>query len=103
MITPGLAKKITIHLNEDTSASHDFLYNEIFGFLRERGVTGATMIHPQSGDAAATDHLPVRIEFIESHETTQALLPALCDLITNGLVEVQDTTVLKIAMRKEPV
>jgi len=40
MLAPGLAKKITIHLNEDTVARHDFLYNEIFSFLRERGVAG---------------------------------------------------------------
>ena len=40
MLTPGPAKKITIHLNEDTSAQHDFLYNEIFAFLREHGLDG---------------------------------------------------------------
>src|ERR1051325_4803621 len=49
MLTPGLAKKITIHLNEDTSARHDFLYSEIFSFLRERGVAGATLIRPAKG------------------------------------------------------
>jgi PII-like signaling protein len=107
MLAPGLAKKVTIHLNEDTSARHDFLYNEIFSFLRERGVAGATMIRPQAGfgshhrvhstdgNTAEREHLPVRIEFIESKEASEALLPALCALITDGLIEVQDTTILK--------
>ena len=49
MLAPGLAKKVTIHLNEDTSSRHDFLYNEIFSFLQERGVAGATMIRPAAG------------------------------------------------------
>ena len=107
MLAPGLAKKVTIHLNEDTSARHDFLYNEIFSFLREQGVAGATMLRPQAGfgshhrvhstdgDTAEREHLPVRIEFIESKEAAEALLPALCALITDGLIEVQDTTILK--------
>ena len=47
MLSPGLAKKITIHLNEDTSSQHDFLYREIFSFLHERGVAGATMLRQQ--------------------------------------------------------
>lgn len=114
MLTPGLAKKFTIHLNEDTSASHDFLHNEIFSLLRERGVAGATMIRPQSGfgshhrvhvtdgDALEREHLPVRIEFIESEEAAEALLPSLLELITDGLIEVQDTTILKTIAREEP-
>ena len=88
MLTPGLAKKVTIHLNEDTSARHDFLYNEIFSFLQERGVAGATMIRPGTGFGShhrvhtiervpEREHLPVRIEFIESKEAAEALLPAL--------------------------
>jgi PII-like signaling protein len=113
MLTPGLAKKVTIHLNEDTSAGHDFLYNEIFSYLREHGVAGATMIRPQSGfgshhrihstegSTSEREHLPVRIEFIESREAAEALLPALCELITDGLIEVQDTTILKAVVREE--
>ena len=113
MLMPGLAKKVTIHLNEDTSAGHDFLYNEIFSYLREHGVAGATMIRPQSGfgshnrihstegSTSEREHLPVRIEFIESRESAEALLPALCALITDGLIEVQDTTILKSAAREE--
>jgi PII-like signaling protein len=109
-----LAKKITIHLNEDTVARHDFLYNEIFSFLRERGVAGATLIRPAAGfgshhrthstesGMAEREHLPVRIEFIETKDAAEALLPALCELITDGLIEVHDTTILKSAVREDP-
>ena len=114
MLAPGLAKKITIHLNEDTTARHDFLYNEIFTFLRRRGVAGATLIRPAAGFGShhrthsaegaleERQHLPVRIEFIESKDAAEALLPLLCELITDGLIEAHDTTVIKAAVREEP-
>ena len=110
MLSPGPAKKITIHLNEDTVASHDFLYSEIFAFLREHGVAGATLIRPAAGfgshrrthsaeaGSEETEHLPVRIEFIESARAAESLLPALCELVTDGLIEAHDTTVLKSAI-----
>jgi uncharacterized protein len=113
MLAPGLARKVTIHLNEDTSARHDFLYSEIFAFLREHGVAGATLIRPAAGfgshhrthssegNEAEREHLPVRIEFIESKNATDALLPSLCELITDGLIEAHDTTVIKAAAREE--
>jgi uncharacterized protein len=109
MLSPGPAKKVTIHLNEDTSASHDFLYKEIFQFLYERGVSGASLIRPAAGfgshhqlhmagdDSVAGEHLPVRIEFVETRETVDTLLPALCEFITDGLVEAHDTVILKSA------
>ncbi len=114
MLRPGLAKKVTIHLNEDTSAGHDFLYNEIFAFLRERGVSGATLIRPQAGfgahhrlhaadgEGAEREHLPVRIEFIETNAAAEQLLPSLCELVTDGLIEAHETTILKSAVREEP-
>jgi PII-like signaling protein len=114
MLAPGLAKKITIHLNEDTTARHDFLHNEILSFLRERGVAGASLIRPiagfgshhrthsTEGGVGDKEHLPLRIEFIESQEAAAALLPGLCELITDGLIEAHDTTVIKAAVREEP-
>ena len=113
MLAAGVAKKVTIHLNEDTTARRDFLYNEIFAFLRERGVAGATLIRPAAGfgthhrlhstegSLAEKEHLPVRIEFIETNETADALLPSLCELITDGLIEAHETMVIKAALRDE--
>src|ERR1041384_1411536 len=101
MLPPGAAKKVTIHLNEDTASLHDFLYSEILTFLRKRGVAGATLIRPAAGFGshgrthsadgdAEREHLPVRIEFIETNAAAEALLPALCELITDGLIEAHD-------------
>lgn len=107
MLKPGPAKKVTIHLNEDTSSGHDFLYREIFNFLMEHGVAGASLIRPnagfgshhrlhsQAGAGVEGHHLPVRIEFIESAEKFNQILPDLCRLTSDGLIEAQDTIILK--------
>ena len=41
-----------------------------------------------------SDHLPIRIEFIESREKADAILPELEKLIGSGLIEMQETTVI---------
>jgi len=113
MLSPGRATKVTIHLNEDTASQHDFLYNEIFSLLRERGVAGATLIRPAAGFGphrrthsaeggdTENEHLPVRIEFIESAEGAIEILPVLCDMITDGLIEAQTITIIKAARQEE--
>ena len=46
-------------------------------------------------------HLPIRIEFVETPEKVEEVLPTLYEMVTDGLIEVQDTTVVKLA-RKSP-
>ena len=107
MLSLGPAKKVTIHLNEDTAAPQDFLYKEVVSFLLDHGVAGATLIRPAAGfgshhrlhtvDASGVEgeHLPIRIEWIESPAVVERILPSLVSLITDGLIEVQDTTIVK--------
>ena len=40
---------------------------------------------------------PLRIEFIESPERVAELMPDLCELLSDGLIEAHDTTVYKSA------
>ena len=112
MLDIGPARKIIIHLNEDTPARHDFLHTEVLSFLQAQGVSGATLIraaagfgphghiHDIDGAGAAHRHLPVRIEFIETRQRIEALLPSLLELVTDGIIEAHDTTILKIAVRE---
>jgi PII-like signaling protein len=108
MLQPGPARKITIHMNEDTAARRGYLYNEVFVFLLDQGVAGATVIRPEAGFGsrhrihsvhafgAEGLHLPIRIEFIESPERVAELLPLLSDMVRDGIIEAQETTILKI-------
>jgi len=110
MLKLGPAKKVTIHLNEDTSSTRDFVYREILSFLLEQGVAGATLIRPEAGtgphhrihtqhaEGVEGQHLPLRIEFIETPERFEALLPELYRLTTDGVIEAHDTTILKLAL-----
>ena len=115
MLGLGLAKKVSISVNEDTGSRDDYLFKDVLNFLLASGVAGATVFRPQAGfgshrrihttDSAGVEgqHLPVRIEFIESPSTVASLLPQLCALITDGLIDVQDTTVVYVASAREQV
>ena len=110
MLSKGPAKKVTIFVNEDTRHHLGALHDSIITFLMHKGVAGATatramagfgshkILHTPSIEALA-EHLPIRIEFIESAEKVDELLPALYDMVNDGLIEVQDTTVHKIARK----
>jgi len=107
MLPPGPATKVTIYLNQDTASAAGFLQDDIMGFLSRQGVPGATVLRPHAGfgthrllhstalGASVGTHLPVIIQFIETTARTQAFLPALLALVTDGLVEAQPTEVLK--------
>jgi PII-like signaling protein len=112
MLSKGTAKKVTIFLNEDTQHHFGSLYESILTFLLHKGVSGATVTRALSGFGAhriihtpkievLAEHLPLRLEFIETAEKVEELLPTLYDMVTDGLIEVQDTTVVKIANKEK--
>lgn len=117
MLPVGPATKVTIYLNQDTGAAHGFLRDEILAFLQEKGVGvgGATVLHPYAGFGShgrlhKTDegdvaglHLPVLIFFVEAADKVKAVLPALLDMVTDGLVEAHPTEILKSVVGKEKV
>lgn len=111
MLQKGTAKKVTIYINEDTQHHFSPLCDSILTFLLHRGVSGATATRAMAGFGAhhvlhttkievLTEHLPVRIEFIESAAKVDELMPALYDMVTDGVIEVQDTQVVKVASKE---
>jgi uncharacterized protein len=111
MLAPGPCKRVTIHLNADTSSGHDFLFRDILTFLLKNGISGATLIRPEVGfgshhrlhdqqaDGVAGLQLPVRIEFLESAEKLAEIISELYEMFYDGVIEVQETTILKAAVR----
>ena len=110
MLAEGPAKKVTVFVNEDTQYHLRPLYEAILAVLLERGVSGATATRAMAGFGVhhvmhtpkielLSEHLPVRIEFLESAEKVEELLPGLCEMVTDGVVEVQDTRIVKIARK----
>jgi PII-like signaling protein len=111
MLHKGTAKKVTIFVNEDTQHHFSTLCDSILTFLLHKGVSGATATRATAGFGAhqvmhttkievLTEHLPIRIEFIESAEKVDELMPTLYDMVTDGVIEVQDTQVVKVANKE---
>jgi PII-like signaling protein len=113
MLQPGPAKKVTVYVNEDSRHRTTPLYEAILTYLLHKGVTGATASKALAGFGAhqllhtakielLAEHLPVRIEFVESAAKMDEVLPGLYDLVGDGLIEIQDTTVVKAASEELP-
>jgi hypothetical protein len=106
MLIPGSAKKVNIYVGEDQQHHGHALYVGILEFLFSNGVRDAQAIRTIAGFGAdhkmhsarilqLTENLPVKIEFIESALKVDELLPKLSEMVAKGLIEVQDTLVIK--------
>ncbi len=113
MLQKGTAKKVTIFVNEDTQHHFGSLCDTILTFLLHKGVSGATATRAMAGFGGhhvmhttrievLSEHLPIRIEFIETAEKVDELMPTLYDMVTDGVIEAQDTQVIKVASKERP-
>lgn len=104
----GKAVKVTIYLAEGETHHHVPVYQSILDFLFQSSVAGATVLKGVAGFGAEhrmhaahlldlSDRLPLKIEFIETREKVESLLEKLSELCGTGLIEMQETTVVKPA------
>ena len=108
MLKPGPAKKLIVIVKESTRYHHHTVYNALLELFQKHGMAGATV---SRGIAGFTGHgtihtinildlaseLPVRIEVVDTPEAIERVLPEVSAIVAHGLVEVQDTTVVKFA------
>lgn len=108
MLERGPAKRLIITINEASRWHGRSLYNALLELFQHKGLAGATV---SRGIAGFTGHgaihtinivdlstdLPVRIEIVDTSEAIDRILPDVFDMVDKGLVEVQDTTVIKFA------
>jgi PII-like signaling protein len=108
MLQAGNAVKVSIYLSEGSTHHGVSTYSSILDFLFYRGVSGATVLKGVAGFGAdhhihsasfveISDHLPLKIEFIESREKVDEILGKLKEMAGTGMIEVQETTVAKPA------
>lgn len=108
MLQPGKAVKVTIYLSEGATSHGVPVYSSILDFLFHHGVAGATVTKGVAGFGAdhhmhvahvleLSDHLPLKVEFIDTRENVDSLLGKLSELCGTGLIEMQETTVVKPA------
>lgn len=106
MLQPGPAKKVTIYVGEGVKHRHEPVFIAVVNYLFYHNVANATLTRGVGGFGAehrlelarfvdASFNLPVKIEFIEERAKVEELLPKLLELVEDGLVEIQDTTIVK--------
>lgn len=111
MLTQGPAKKLIIYVSEHDKWRAEPVHEAILHFLHSHGCAGATVTKAVAGFGAhghyhraklfqLTENAPIRIEMIESEQKINALLPWLYEMVTDGLIEVQDTEVIKHASKQ---
>jgi PII-like signaling protein len=106
MLNAGPAKKVTIYVGQDQKYHGESVCAAILEFLFYRKVSGATVTRGVAGFGAdhhmqtdrilvLTENLPMKVEFIETPEKVAELLPKLHEMVGTGLIEIQDTTIVK--------
>ncbi|HYM61044.1 MAG TPA: DUF190 domain-containing protein [Thermoanaerobaculia bacterium] len=113
MLERGPAKRLIVTVNEAARWHGRSLYNALLELFQHKGLAGATVsrgiagftgrraIHTINIVDLSTD-LPVRIEIVDTAEAIERVLPDVYDMVDKGLVEVQDTTVIKFASGEKP-
>src|ERR1700721_3763494 len=96
MLTAGKAVKVSIYLSEGSTHHGASTYSSILDFLFFRGLSGATVLKGVAGFGAdhhihsassveISDHLPLKIEFIETPEKVEELLGQLEEMIGSAM------------------
>ena len=106
MLTTGPAKKVTVYVNEGQTYHGTACYAAILDYLFFRGISDATVTRGVAGFGTdhkmhtsrlvdLSDQMPIKIEFIETPDRVQEVLPKLTEIACRGLIEVHDTNVIR--------
>jgi PII-like signaling protein len=110
MLKPGPATKVTVYVDEDVHRQGEPLYVAVLNYLFANGVSGATVTKGVAGFGPShqlhttrllemSGNLPVKIEFIEQSPRLDTILAALSGIVTEGLIERQETTIVAASRR----
>lgn len=108
MLKAGPARRLIVFVNESSRWHGRSAYQALLELFQRRGLAGATVTrgiagYTGGGAISSIDHmefasaLPIRIEVTDAPEAIERVLPDVYDIVEQGLVEVQETTVVKYA------
>jgi uncharacterized protein len=106
----GPAVRLTIFVGEDDVWHHKPLYHEIVHRAHAAGLAGASVLRGIEGYGASSrvhttrllslsQDLPVAIVIVDQEDRIRAFLPALDDLVTEGLVIIDPVEVIRYVGR----
>jgi PII-like signaling protein len=104
----GPGKRVRIYIGEQDKAggSHRPLWEDLLSLLRQEHAAGATMFRGLAGFGAHSrlhvariadlvPDLPVLVEWIDTPEQVERLLPRVCQLVQSGTITIDDVTIVK--------
>ena len=101
----GKAKMLRIHFGEDDKWHSQPLYEAIVAKCRELDIAGATVFRGIEGYGASTlihkKHLlrssdrPIMVSVVDTEEKLQKLLPALDEMVDEGLIAMSEVEVIR--------
>src|SRR5438876_469593 len=111
MLQKGPAKKLVVYVNTLQHYKSQPVYEAIVEFAHHHGCAGATVTKAVSGYGRSgkvheahlfsiTEDVPMRVEVVDSEQKIYALLPFIYEMVDKGLIEVQDTEVIKHTTHK---
>lgn len=107
----GHALRLTIFIGEYDTWQHKPLHHEIVMRARGAGLAGATVLHGFEGYGASglihtnrilslTEDLPIVVIIVDAEQRVRDFLPQLDDLITEGMVVLDEVDVLRYLARQ---
>ena len=107
----GHQKRLTIFIGESDRHGHTPLATEIVHRAHAAGLAGATVFRGVEGYGASnhlhtarilslSDDLPIAVVIVDTSARIEAFLPQLDELITEGLVIIDDVEVVKYVGRE---
>ncbi|MFC5911456.1 DUF190 domain-containing protein [Streptacidiphilus monticola] len=107
----GSALRVTVFVGENDSWKHRPLYSEIVHRARAAGLAGASVFRGIEGFGASSlihtarllslsEDLPVAVVIVDTEERVRAFLPQLDELVTEGLVILDDCEVIRYVGRE---
>lgn len=101
----GKAKRVRIYVNEGDLVGHEPAHIAILSLLRKADAAGATVSRGTEGFGSSgvihtvnladvIEKLPIVIEWIDSPERVERLLPRVKEMVTRGLVTIDETEVI---------
>ena len=107
----GTVLRLTVYVGENDTWHHRPLYSEIVHRAHAAGLAGASVFRGVEGFGASSvvhtsrllslsEDLPVAIVIVDDEERIRAFLPQLEELVTEGLVILDDCEVIRYAGRE---
>ncbi|MFF9457495.1 DUF190 domain-containing protein [Streptomyces flaveolus] len=108
----GSALRVTVLVGENDTWHHRPLYSEIVHRAHRSGLAGASVFRGIEGFGASSlihttrllslsEDLPVAVVIVDTEERVRAFLPQLDELVTEGLVILDDCEVIRYAGREK--